>query len=149
MAYTPSDPHPCPSQPLPSDTPLQPHQSPGFGVSDLHGDDLRDEPSDDQLLVALEDLESHLGALNSTPPPCYSTNPPTDLNCISLKALRDSNVTIRKPKKKHFARGRHVNPSLASCIPLSVRLANPSSDSCTPSTVTGAPRDLPPSSGDR
>jgi len=115
----------------------------------MDGVGLREDFSDEQILATIEDLENQLGTLESTPIPCYSTNPPSDSGCISLKALRESNVTIRRPKKKQQSRGRHVNPTLASCIPLSVRLVDPSFDSHSPSAVPGALRAMPPSSGDQ
>lgn len=117
------------------------------GNSDLEEVAFREDLSYEQLIVAIEDLEQRSGTVVSTPLPWYTTNPSTDSGCISLKTLRDSDVTFRRPKKKQLAKGRHVNPSLASCVPLSVHLAEHIPAIHSPSTVPGALRDMLPSNG--
>ena len=68
---------------------------------------------------------------------------------MSLKSIRESNVTIRRTKKKQQARGLHANPSLDPCIPLYVRLADPSTNSLSPSATIGALRAKPIITGDK
>lgn len=65
-------------------------------LGNLELDDVvfREDLSDEQLIAAIEDLEQWSGTDVSTPLPCYTTNPPLESGCISLKTLRDSNVTF-------------------------------------------------------
>ena len=66
----------------------------------IEGAGIRDEFTDEQLIAALDDIEKLAGSSEITPLPCYSTNPPCESDCISLKTLRNSHVNTRRSRKK-------------------------------------------------
>ena len=107
-----------------------------------------EETSDEQLLEMLDSLEGSHRASVLTPLPCYTSNPPKDSGCFSLNSLRDTNVTVRKNRKKQQARGSRINPELSSIVPLTARIDFPSLNSLSPSFALGALRALPPNRGD-